>query len=62
MTDGNTVTAKEEAEYKGKLRLSLLKDEIAAQANAFDQIDLKTGVAHGFTFVVVGQVSLQFFA
>ena len=61
MTDGNTVTAKEEAEYKGKLRLSLLKDKVAAQANAFDQIDLKTGVALGFTFVVVGQVLASVF-
>jgi hypothetical protein len=41
---------------KLELRLRLMKDEIAAQANMFDQIDSKTGVALGFTFVVVGQV------
>jgi len=39
-----------------KLRLEFLKDQIAAQANVFDAIDSKTGVALGFTFVVVGQV------
>lgn len=36
--------------------LKLIKDEIAAQSNTFDQIDNKTGVALGFTFVGVGQV------
>ena len=41
---------------KLELQLRLVKDEIAAQANAFDQIDSKTGVTLGFTFVVVGQV------
>jgi hypothetical protein len=41
---------------KLELQLRLVKDEIAAQANTFDQIDSKTGVALGFTFVVVGQV------
>jgi hypothetical protein len=35
--------------------------EIAAQANAFDQIDNKTGVALGFTFVAVGQVLASVF-
>jgi hypothetical protein len=44
-----------------ELRLQLLKDEIAAQANTFDQIDSKTGVALGFTFVVVGQVLASVF-
>jgi hypothetical protein len=46
---------------KLELRLRLMKDEIAAQANTFDQIDTKTGVALGFTFVVVGQVLAAFF-
>jgi hypothetical protein len=36
--------------------LKLAKEEIAWQANTFDQIDNKTGVALGFTFVAVGQV------
>ena len=44
-----------------EFRLRLLKDEIAAQANTFDQIDSKTGVALGFTFVVVGQVLASLF-
>jgi hypothetical protein len=41
--------------------LKLLKDELAAQANVFDQIDNKTGVALGFTFVAVGQVLASVF-
>jgi hypothetical protein len=44
-----------------EFRLKLLKDEISAQANMFDQIDSKTGVALGFTFVVVGQVLASVF-
>jgi hypothetical protein len=44
-----------------ELRFKLLKDEIAAQGNTFDQIDTKTGVALGFTFVVVGQVLASVF-
>src|ERR1700722_737175 len=36
--------------------LRLTKDEVTAQSAAFDQIDNKTGVALGFTFVAVGQV------
>ena len=50
-----------EAEKKNELRLKLLKDEIASQANTFEQIDSKTGVALGFTFVVVGQVLASVF-
>jgi hypothetical protein len=41
---------------KLELRFRLVKDEIASQANTFDQLDSKTGVALGFTFVVIGQV------
>jgi hypothetical protein len=41
--------------------LKCLRDEIAAQANTFDQIDNKTGVALGFTFVAVGQVLASVF-
>jgi hypothetical protein len=41
--------------------LKLLKDELTAQANVFDQIDNKTGVALGFTFVAVGQVLASVF-
>jgi hypothetical protein len=41
--------------------LKLTKEEIAWQANAFDQIDNKTGVALGFTFVAVGQVLASVF-
>jgi hypothetical protein len=44
-----------------ELRFKLLKDEISAQGNTFDQIDMKTGVALGFTFVVVGQVLASVF-
>jgi hypothetical protein len=44
-----------------EFRLKLLKDEIAAQSNTFDQIDSKTGVALGFTFVAVGQVLASVF-
>ncbi|HEY1965624.1 MAG TPA: hypothetical protein VGG59_11865 [Acidobacteriaceae bacterium] len=39
-----------------KLKLTALKEEVAAQANTFDQIDSKTGVALGFMFVAAGQV------
>lgn len=46
---------------KLEFRLKLLKDEIAAQSNTFDQIDSKTGVALGFTFIVVGQVLASVF-
>lgn len=46
---------------KYDLLLRLLKDELAAQANVFDQIDNKTGVALGFTFVAVGQVLASVF-
>lgn len=48
-------------QLKLELRLKLLKDEINSQANTFDQIDSKTGVALGFTFVVVGQVLASVF-
>ena len=41
---------------KLELQLKLLKDEVSFQANAFDQIDTKTGIALGLTFVVIGQV------
>jgi hypothetical protein len=41
--------------------LESLKVELAAQANTFDQIDNKTGVALGFTFVAVGQVLASVF-
>jgi hypothetical protein len=41
--------------------LKFLKDELAAQANTFDQIDTKTGVALGFTFIAVGQVLASVF-
>jgi hypothetical protein len=54
----------DEAQYDLKLlefRLTLLKDEITAQANAFDQIDSKTGVALGFMFVAVAQVLAALF-
>ena len=61
MTNQNDAASQNEAEKKNELRLNLLKDEIAAQANAFDQIDSKTGVALGFTFVVVGQVLASVF-
>jgi hypothetical protein len=44
-----------------ELLLKLTKDEIASQANTFDQIDNKTGVALGFTFVAVGQVLASVF-
>jgi hypothetical protein len=43
------------------LILKCLRDEIAAQANTFDQIDNKTGVALGFTFIAVGQVLASVF-
>jgi hypothetical protein len=59
-----TAATQLEAEAKKEVwefRLKLLKDEIALQANAFDQIDSKTGVALGFTFVVVGQVLASVF-
>jgi hypothetical protein len=46
---------------KLEFRLKLLREEIDAQANIFDQIDGKTGVALGFTFVVVGQVLASVF-
>ena len=61
MTDENETISPEEVERKNDFRLKLLRDEIAAQANAFDQIDSKTGVALGFTFVVVGQVLASVF-
>jgi hypothetical protein len=46
---------------KCDLLLKFLKDELAAQANTFDQIDTKTGVALGFTFIAVGQVLASVF-
>lgn len=61
MTDQNVAISQKETEKKNEFRLNLLKDEIAAQGNAFDQIDSKTGVALGFTFVVVGQVLASVF-
>jgi acyl carrier protein len=61
MADQNDATSQQEGEKKNELRLKLLKDEIASQANTFDQIDSKTGVALGFTFVVVGQVLASVF-
>lgn len=48
-------------ELKCDFLLKQLKDELSAQANIFDQIDSKTGVALGFTFVVVGQVLASVF-
>jgi len=42
-------------------RYNLCKEQIAGQANFFDQIDTKTGIALGFTFVVVGQVLASVF-
>ena len=44
-----------------EFRLRLLKDEITAQANTFDQIDNKTGVALGFMFIAVAQVLAAMF-
>jgi hypothetical protein len=44
-----------------EFRLTLLKDEITAQANTFDQIDSKTGVALGFMFIAVAQVLAAMF-
>jgi hypothetical protein len=41
--------------------IKCLRDEITSQANTFDQIDNKTGVAMGFTFVAVGQVLASVF-
>jgi hypothetical protein len=41
--------------------LESLKVELAAQTNTFDQIDNKTGVALGFTFIAVGQVLASVF-
>jgi hypothetical protein len=41
--------------------LKSLKDELVAQGNTFDQIDTKTGVALGFTFIAVGQVLASVF-
>jgi acyl carrier protein len=61
MTDQSDATSQPGLEKKNELRLKLLKDEIASQANTFDQIDSKTGVALGFTFVVVGQVLASVF-
>jgi acyl carrier protein len=61
MIDQKAATMPTEAQMKGELRIRLLKDEIAAQANTFDQIDSKTGVALGFTFVVVGQILASVF-
>lgn len=61
MTDPSNDLPVQERDKKNELRLALLKDEIASQANAFDQIDSKTGVALGFTFVVVGQVLASVF-
>lgn len=46
---------------KCEVFLKLTKEEIAWQANPFDQIDNKTGVALGFTFVAVGQVLASVF-
>jgi hypothetical protein len=54
----------DEVQYDIKLlefRLTLLKDEITAQANTFDQIDNKTGVALGFMFIAVAQVLAAMF-
>jgi hypothetical protein len=57
MSTPNPVLSISTDEHKKlEFQLKLVKDEIAAQANTFDQIDSKTGVALGFTFVVVGQV------
>ena len=61
MIDQNVAAMPTEAQMKSELRIRLLKDEIAAQANTFDQIDSKTGVALGFTFVVVGQILASVF-
>ena len=57
-SNNNTDTDQQARHFREKteLHLSLIKDEIASQANTFDQIDSKTGVALGFTFVVIGQV------
>jgi hypothetical protein len=41
--------------------IQCLRNEIASQANTFDQIDSKTGVALGFTFIAVGQVLASVF-
>src|ERR1700744_5586986 len=44
-----------------EFRLKLLKDEIAAQSNTFDQIDSKTVVTFSFMFVACGQVLASVF-
>jgi hypothetical protein len=51
MIESPVVSISTDENKKLELRLRLVKDEIAAQANTFDQIDTKTGVALGFTFV-----------
>jgi hypothetical protein len=61
MAENSVLSGSTDEHRKLELQLRLIKDEITAQANTFDQIDSKTGVALGFTFVVVGQVLASVF-
>ncbi len=56
MIENPVISISTDEHKKLEFQLRLVKEEIAAQANTFDQIDSKTGVTLGFTFVVVGQV------